>query len=165
MFYLSRIVSILFILLVFFWNCSTDKEKMTAENNVATVLQGSKAVTNIEVSGNESAYTFKVTIESPDTGCDQYADWWEVVDLEGLLIYRRILQHSHVTEQPFTRAGDNIAISESQEVYVRMHMNNTGYAAGAQKGSVANGFQATELDTEFAKGLEKSEPLPTACAY
>ena len=138
---------------------------MTAENNAAVMLQGVKQVAKIAVSGTENAYTFDVTIESPDTGCDQYADWWEVVDLEGNLIHRKILDHSHVTEQPFTRPGENIEVSEDQEIYVRMHMNNSGYAAKGQKGSVANGFQAAELDVEFAKDLAKSEPLPVACAY
>lgn len=154
-----------FLLLLFLASCSTDKEKMIAENNAAVMLQGSKQVAHVEVSGEENAYTFAVTIESPDTGCDQYANWWEVVDLEGNLVYRRILDHSHVTEQPFTRPGENIELSAGQEVYVRMHMNNSGYAVKGQKGSVAKGFQAVELDAEFAKDLEKSEPLPSACAY
>lgn len=138
---------------------------MTAENDAGSLLQGSKQVTQVEVTGDENAYTFNVTIESPDTGCDQYANWWEIVDLEGNLIYRRILDHSHVTEQPFTRAGENIALSKAQEVYVRLHMNNSGYAANAQKGSVASGFQAAELDVEFAKNLTETEPLPGACAF
>lgn len=155
------------VLLIFLWigSCSTDKEKMLAENDVAETLQGTKQVAKIEVSGYENRYIFNVTIESPDTGCDQYADWWEVVDVKGNLIYRRILDHSHVTEQPFTRPGENVELSEHQEVYVRMHMNNSGYALKAQKGSVKSGFQATELDVEFAKDLEKTVPLPEACAY
>ncbi len=158
--------SIIFLLLsLWLGSCSTDKEKMLAENDAGSILQGVTQVTNIEVSGEENAYTFKVTIESPDTGCDQYADWWEVVDLEGNLIYRRILDHSHVTEQPFTRPGENIELSEAKQVYVRLHMNNSGYAGQAQKGSVENGFQATELDVEFAKGLAEKAPLPNGCAF
>lgn len=155
------------LLLILLWlgSCSTDKEKMLAENDAGIMPQGNKQVTKIKVSGDENAYTFYVTIESPDTGCDQYADWWEIVDLEGNLIYRRLLDHSHVTEQPFTRTGENIQLSENQEVYVRMHMNNSGYALQAQKGSVKVGFQATELDVEFAKDLEETAPLPDGCAY
>ncbi|SDE88383.1 hypothetical protein SAMN05421636_108176 [Pricia antarctica] len=137
---------------------------MLAEND-SILAQGVTQVTKIEVSGNAKAYTFDVTIESPDTGCDQYADWWEVVDLEGHLVHRRILDHSHVKEQPFMRSGENIVIAENKEVYVRMHMNNSGYAKKAQKGSVENGFQATELDVEFAKDLEKAAPLPDGCAF
>ena len=165
MFHIFRFVFTAFLLPFFFINCSTDKEKIVAENNAPAILQLSKQVAMVEISGKENAYTFTVTIESPDTGCDQYADWWEVVDLEGNLIFRRILDHSHVTEQPFTRSGDNVELSETQEVYVRMHMNNSGYAAMGQKGSASSGFQATELDAEFAKNLEEAEPLPSACAF
>ena len=138
---------------------------MLAENDSIIALQGVTQVAKIEVSGNANAYTFAVTIESPDTGCDQYADWWEVVDLDGHLIYRRILDHSHVTEQPFTRSGENIGLAENKVVYVRMHMNNSGYSIQAQKGSVENGFQATELDVKFAEDLEKVAPLPDSCAF
>lgn len=155
------------LLLILLWlgSCSTDKDKMMAENDAGAIFQGVTQVTNIEVSGEEKAYTFRVTIESPDTGCDQYADWWEVVDLEGNLIYRWILDHSHITEQPFTSSGENIEVAEAKEVYVRMHMNNSGYAAQAQEGSVENGFQPTELDAGFAKNLEKASPLPDGCAF
>ena len=146
-------------------SCSTDKDKMLAENDASINWQGVTQVTEIEISGEENDYTFKVTIESPDTGCDQYADWWEVVDLEGNLIYRKILAHSHVTEQPFTRSGENIELGEDKEVYVRMHMNNSGYVAQVRKGSVENGFQATELDVAFAKDLENAPPLPDGCAF
>lgn len=137
---------------------------MLAENDFI-LAQGVTQVTKIEVSGNAKGYTFAVTIESPDTGCDQYADWWEVVDMNGNLVHRRILDHSHVTEQPFMRSAENIVLAENKEVYVRMHMNNSGYAKKAQKGSVENGFQATELDVEFAKDLEQAAPLPNGCAF
>lgn len=158
--------SLLPIVLVFFvGSCSTDKEKMLAENNAILKLQGAARVAKIEVSGNENAYTFEATIESPDTGCDQYADWWEIVDLEGNLIYRRILAHSHVSEQPFTRSGENIDLSADKEVYVRLHMNNSGYGVQAQKGSVEKGFRSARLEKGFAEDLEKVKPLPDGCAF
>lgn len=157
----------LLLLLIALWlgSCSTDKDKMLAENDVAGIVQAAAQVKNISVTSKDKGYTFDVTIESPDTGCDQYADWWEIVDTDGNLVYRRILDHSHVTEQPFTRSGENIELTETKEVYVRMHMNNSGYASQAQKGSVVNGFQATELDVEFAKDLEKEAPQPDGCAF
>ena len=67
---------------------------------------------SVDVTGEENAYTFSIGILSPDTGCDQYADWWEIVSLDGDLIYRRILAHSHVNEQPFVRSGGPVAIHE-----------------------------------------------------
>jgi len=129
------------------------------------IFSGEAVVTNVSVSGDENAYTFSVIIESPDTGCDQYADWWEVFDLNGKLLYRRILAHSHVNEQPFTRAGGPIEISKDLEVYVRAHMNNSGYSSKVFKGSLTNGFVADDLNIEFAKDLEEAEPLPEGCDF
>lgn len=153
----------------FLWlcSCSTDKGMIaiadTAEMMPTAV--GNAAVIKVEISGDENEYTFSVTIASPDTGCAQYADWWEVVDLEGNLIYRRILTHSHVDEQPFTRSGGAVAISETTEVVVRAHMNNSGYGSTAQRGSVANGFSTAELDSDFAMALQEQAPLPDGCAF
>ena len=59
-------------------------------------------VTAVSVAGEAGAYTFEVTVRSPDTGCEGYADWWEVVSPDGELLYRRVLLHSHVDEQPFS---------------------------------------------------------------
>lgn len=136
-------------------------EEETTEIGNANTAQ----TTNVEVTGEENAYTFSVTILSPDTGCEQYADWWEVVDIEGNLLYRRILGHSHVNEQPFTRSGGTISITEEQEVYIRAHMNNLGYGNTVLKGSVLTGFTTSELDVIFAATLAKQEPLPTSCAF
>ena len=122
-------------------------------------------VRNIKVTGKNNNYTFSVTVKSPDTGCDQYANWWEVISAGGDLIYRRILGHSHVNEQPFTRSGGSVPITNDQEVIVRVHMNNTGYSGNAMKGSVTNGFKPVEIDRDFALDLENSEPQPSGCAF
>ncbi len=122
-------------------------------------------VRKVEVRGNEQSYNFSVTLKSPDEGCDQYADWWEIVSEEGQLIYRRILAHSHVDEQPFSRSGGPIEINKDQQVWVRAHMNNTGYGGLVVKGSVEDGFQITPWPDGFATGLEKVQPLPTGCAF
>lgn len=129
-----------------------------------TTTEGAR-VTAVSVSGDTGSYRFDVTIASDETGCDQYADWWEVIDLQGNLIYRRILAHSHVNEQPFTRSGSPVTITADTEVYIRAHMNNTSYGSKAFKGSVADGFEAMELDVDFAKELENQEPLPNGCAF
>jgi hypothetical protein len=122
-------------------------------------------VMNVSASGIQGNYTFNVTIKSPDLGCDQYADWWEVVSTDGVLIYRRILAHSHVSEQPFTRPGGNVHISNDQVVLVRAHMNNTGYGGKVMVGSVKYGFQQKPHESGFAKSLEKEEPLPDGCTF
>lgn len=122
-------------------------------------------VLDVTVAGSEGEYTFSVTLKSPDTGCSQYADWWEVVSEDGQLVYRRILHHSHVTEQPFTRSGGLVPISKEQVVWVRSHMNNRGYGIYAMKGSVASGFSIVQPPEEFALPLESQNPLPDGCAF
>jgi len=102
--------------------------------------QESARVTKVTVSGEANNYNFSVTVASPDTGCDQYTDWWEVFTQDDVLIYRRILVHSHVAEQPFTRSGGTVNIGPDDVVYVRAHMNNLGYGTAVYKGTVAGGF-------------------------
>jgi len=123
------------------------------------------SVDQVTTSGSSNNYSFSVTISSPDTGCDQYADWWEVISEDGDLLYRRILAHSHVNEQPFTRSGSGVTISPDQQVWVRLHMNNTGYSTQVMKGSVSEGFVKAELPVTFASNLETEEPLPSGCAF
>ena len=122
-------------------------------------------VIDVKIDGIQGNYTFHVTIESPDTGCDQYADWWEVVSTDGVLIYRGVLAHSHVAEQPFTRPGGNVKISRDQVVIVRAHMNTTGYGGKVMVGSVKYGFEEQPHNPGFARSLEKQEPLPEGCAF
>ena len=122
-------------------------------------------VQNVTSTGQENNYSLNVTLASPDTGCDQYADWWEIVTESGELIYRRILTHSHVNEQPFTRSGSNINITADQIVIIRGHVNNLGYGTTVFKGSINTGFETEILEEGFASSLSESEPLPTGCAF
>lgn len=123
-------------------------------------------VTEVDTSGDAGAYTFSVTLRTPDTGCDQYADWWEVTNADGTeLLYRRILAHSHVNEQPFTRSGGTVAVDADTEVVVRTHMSNSGYSRRAMRGSVGGGFAAADLADDFGAALEQAEPQPSGCAF
>ena len=119
----------------------------------------------VSATGATGSYSFSVTVKSPDTGCDQYADWWEVLSEEGVLLYRRVLTHSHVDEQPFTRTGGPVPAAADQVVIIRAHMNNTGYGAPAMRGSVESGFTKTTQDEDFAADVARQEPLPTSCAF
>ena len=122
-------------------------------------------IVGVTVSGQPGAYQFGVTISSPDTGCDRYADWWEVVSADGDLVYRRILTHSHVAEQPFSRSGGPVEIQPQATVYIRAHMHPDGYGGVIFTGTVADGF-ATETDSiEFSPELETLAPQPGGCAF
>jgi len=122
-------------------------------------------VVSVATDGEPGAYGFAVGISSADTGCGQYANWWEVVGLDGELLYRRILTHSHITEQPFVRRGGPVALSAETVVWVRAYMHPTGYGGAAFRGSVAEGFLAKEPVEEFALELASQEPLPKGCAH
>mgnify|MGYP005850746057 CR=1 FL=1 len=156
-------VAMIGLILFMLAGCSSGNEIGRAEPDSMTG-EGADVV-SVSVSGNEGDYRFSVEISSPDTGCGQYADWWEVVSEEGELIYRRVLLHSHVNEQPFTRSGGPVAIDANQKVWVRAHINNSGYGGNALLGSVEDGFESTEPEENFASDLENKEPLPDGCAF
>ena len=119
----------------------------------------------VQTSGSDGAYRFAVTLQSTETGCDQYANWWEVLNKEGTLLYRRILVHSHPDTQPFTRSGGSVKIGKDDIVYVRGHMNKEGYVGEVMMGSILSGFKVvTELPT-FSEKIETQKPLPNGCLY
>lgn len=115
--------------------------------------------------GGPGAYHFSVEVASPDTGCDQYADWWEVLSEDGELLYRRTLLHSHVGEQPFARSGGPVAIEPGRALLIRAHMHPTGYGGRGLRGSVDRGFEIWEATGEFAAELESMPPQPPDCAF
>lgn len=140
---------------------STSVSTLTVEDAPTAVAD----IIKVSVSGESGDYRFSVTISSPDEGCDQYADWWEVIDERGELIFRRILHHSHVGEQPFTRSDEPVKIAPDDNVWVRAHMHPTGYGGAVMKGSVAQGFIGAELGLDFAPELAESPPLPEGCDF
>lgn len=126
---------------------------------------GGAHVVSVEVRGEPGAYEFRVGIRSADAGCGRYADWWEVVSEDGRLLYRRVLLHSHVEEQPFVRSGGPVPIDATTVVWVRAHMSDGGYGGTAFKGSVEKGFARAPLAPGFAAGLARQAPLPEGCAF
>jgi hypothetical protein len=122
-------------------------------------------VVSVKVDGKPGGYTFTVGVRSPDQGCEQYADWWEIVSEDGELVYRRILLHSHVDEQPFVRSGGPVQVSPGTTVWVRAHMHPTGYGGQAFKGSVQAGFAPAEMPASLASDLAGQPPLPDSCAF
>jgi hypothetical protein len=133
-------------------------------------------VVAVATSGDDGAYDFSVSVESSDTGCSEYADWWEVLTEDGELGYRRIIDHSHTDANgtsdfdapgnTFTRGGGPVPVGADSTVIVRAHMSVGGYNGMAMRGSVASGFaQAPEIDAHFAADLETAEPQPTNCTF
>jgi hypothetical protein len=133
-------------------------------------------VVAVSVSGDAENYLFAVTIESADIDCSQYADFWEVLDEEGTLLYRRILEHSHTDANgstdpdapgnTFTRSGGPVPVTADDVVIVRAHMNVGGYNGVARRGSAATEFvEAPDIDSDFAAGVEDEPPLPAGCLF
>jgi len=157
-----------FLLILFFTTIIFLSDTKSKESNESTVIafnDKKASVISITSSGKENKYTFSVGVLSPDKGCNQYANWWEVISENGTLIYRRILTHSHVNEQPFVRSGGSINISANDVVIIRAHMNTSGYGVIAFKGSVQSGFKSVTLEDDFAQNLEKINPQPGKCAF
>jgi hypothetical protein len=159
----NHIFLVVIFLAIYLMNCSNDVTKIRDENSgddkaVADVV-------SVSVTGESNAYAFSVRIMSPDTGCEQYADWWEVLSEDGNLLYRRILAHSHVNEQPFTRSGQPVTIEATDIVFVRAHMHPGGYGGVVFKGSVEEGFEEVMVPPEFAQSIETEDPQPAGCAF
>ncbi|WP_299676700.1 hypothetical protein [uncultured Dokdonia sp.] len=157
-------IVVFIIAMLYMGACHQDDRTSTSEDIIQENTVEA-AVVSVVATAVGDTYTFNVGISSPDTGCDQYANWWEVVAEDGTLIYRRILAHSHVNEQPFVRSGSTMNIIANQEVIVRVHMNTTGYSVNGYKGSVANGFTTFMISEDFANELANQSPQPNGCAF
>lgn len=142
-----------------------DMESVDQEQVDPTASALGADVISVEVTGDPNAHTFSVGIASPDEGCHQYADWWEVLTEDGDLVYRRILAHSHVDEQPFLRSGGPVKIDADTIVIVRAHMHPGGYGGTGMKGTINTGFEKIPFDPDFALEVEDQPPQPTGCAF
>ena len=62
-------------------------------------------------------WRFAVTVRHADRDPEHWADWWRVRTVDGRELGRRVLLHSHVDEQPFTR-DEQIAIAAGATVVI-----------------------------------------------
>ena len=95
----------------------------------AVSLAGEAEVVGVKVQneGNGS-WTFTVTVRHDDEGWDHYANQWEVLSPDGVVLGTRILLHPHVAEQPFTRSLGGVEIPEGVgKVIVRARDSVHGY--------------------------------------
>ncbi len=98
---------------------------MTAVIGIAACLQvqaGSAVIEDVQVTprGAEQ-YSFAVTLRHSDTGWDHYANAWDVIDVQGNVLGKRVLHHPHVNEQPFTRSQVINIPAGTQRVEVRAY--------------------------------------------
>jgi hypothetical protein len=78
----------------------------------APALADPPVVNFVKAKNTGSTWTFDVTLTHGDTGWDDYADGWRVVDANGTVLGTRMLAHPHVNEQPFTRSLSGVIIPE-----------------------------------------------------
>jgi hypothetical protein len=77
----------------------------------------------------DGSWTFHVTVEHQDTGWDDYANGWDVVIPDGVVLkpvpespFTRLLLHPHENEQPFTRSQSGIQLPDGvTQLRVRAH--------------------------------------------
>lgn len=73
-------------------------------------------------------WSFSVTLSHGDTGWDDYADGWRILDANGTVLGTRVLAHPHVNEQPFTRSLSGVSIPEGlTEVTIEASENVGGW--------------------------------------
>ena len=67
-------------------------------------------------------YRFDVSVRHGDEGWKHYADGWDVVAPDGVVLGTRELAHPHENEQPFTRSLAGVSIPEGvDQVTLRAH--------------------------------------------
>ena len=77
-----------------------------------------------------SGWRFDVTLSHPDTGWDDYADGWRVLDMQGNELGMRVLHHPHVNEQPFARSLSGVQIPDgATQVQIQARSNVDGWGA------------------------------------
>ncbi len=86
-------------------------------------------IEKVTAASSGDSWRFDVTIRHPDTGWDDYADGWRVLDMDGNELGMRVLHHPHVDEQPFTRSLSGVAIPEgTTQVQIQARDNVGGWS-------------------------------------
>lgn len=98
---------------------------------MSPVLADAPVIENVSAAQTGSTWTFQVTLSHPDTGWDDYADGWRVLDMNGAEIGLRTLYHPHVEEQPFTRSLSGVAVPAGATSVQIEARDNVGGWSGA----------------------------------
>lgn len=87
-------------------------------------------IESAEARASGGTWSFSVTLSHGDTGWDDYADGWRVVDRNGTVLGTRELLHPHVTEQPFTRSLAGVEIPEGTgQVFIEARTSTEGWGS------------------------------------
>ncbi len=94
---------------------------------------------------DEYKWRFDVTLLHDDDGeAPQYADWWQVDDLSGNVLGKRILAHSHGT-LPFTRSATIDIPAGVEIVIIRGHDMLHGFGGQAIQLNLITGERVTTM--------------------
>jgi hypothetical protein len=93
---------------------------------------GPPEVVDVGVSASaDGTYRFDVTVRHEDEGWEHYADRFEVLTDDGVVLGTRVLHHPHDNEQPFTRSLSGVEIGpDLGQVRIRAHDSVHGYGEG-----------------------------------
>lgn len=98
------------------------------------VLADPPVVKNVNMKKSGETWTFDVTLQHGDTGWDDYADGWRIIDMEGKELGLRNLVHPHVNEQPFTRSLSGVRIPDGvTEIGVQARDNVGGWSTNVTR--------------------------------
>jgi hypothetical protein len=87
-------------------------------------------VIDVKITKTRDTFRFDVTLRHADTGWDHYANKWEIVGPDGVVLGTRILAHPHVNEQPFTRSLGGVSLGEEVEEVLIRAGDNLGETGG-----------------------------------
>jgi len=95
---------------------------------LATALRADPPrVLDAEAEKSGMGWRIEVTVEHKDTGWDDYANAWEVLDENGNQLALRELMHPHVNEQPFTRSLPLVMVPDgTRRVWIVAHASGDG---------------------------------------
>lgn len=95
----------------------------------APAFADAPVINNVNVQKSGGLWSFDVTISHGDTGWDDYADGWRILDADGTELGVRNLAHPHVNEQPFTRSLSRVQIPEGlNEVGIQVRDSVGGWS-------------------------------------
>lgn len=94
-------------------------------------------INNVKAKKTGGSWTFDVTLSHGDTGWDDYADGWRILDANGAVLGLRKLAHPHVNEQPFTRSLSGVAIPDG--------LGSVGIQASDSRGGWSSGVVQYKL--------------------